>query len=178
MPSTRFLQLLFVFLSSLIFNSAHAIDGVFLEGGPSSDTDTDYARVGVTWDWEKRWFDNGDWFLSGYWELSAGVWHNSDNTLGDFGITPVFRYQKAVGQGIAPYVEAAIGFHLLTDKELDDDREFSTLFQFGDHIGAGVRFGSRGEYDLGYRFQHLSNGGIDHPNPGINFHQLRLLYHF
>jgi hypothetical protein len=28
------------------------------------------------------------------------------------------------------------------------------------------------------RLQHLSNGGIERPNPGINFVQLRLAYRF
>ena len=55
---------------------------------------------------------------------------------------------------------------------------FGSSFQFGDHIGAGVRFGDKGRYDVGYRYQHLSNAGIKEPNQGINFHQLRLQYHF
>ena len=33
-------------------------------------------------------------------------------------------------------------------------------------------------YDASVRFQHLSNGGLVQPNPGINFVQLRLAYHF
>ena len=33
-------------------------------------------------------------------------------------------------------------------------------------------------YQAGYRFQHLSNGGIKEPNPGINFSQLYLQYNF
>jgi hypothetical protein len=30
---------------------------------------------------------------------------------------------------------------------------------------------------MSLRLQHLSNGGITSPNPGINFLQLRLAYH-
>jgi lipid A 3-O-deacylase len=44
--------------------------------------------------------------------------------------------------------------------------------------GVGVRFGSRQQYLAGYRFQHISYGGIKEPNPGINFSQLHLQYNF
>ena len=55
---------------------------------------------------------------------------------------------------------------------------FSSNFQFGDHVAGGVRFGDKGQYDVQLRLQHLSNGGIKHPNPGINFAILGFQYHF
>ena len=78
----------------------------------------------------------------------------------------MFRFQRT---GRGPYVEAAIGAHVLSDLHVSRDENVSTRFQFGDHIGAGWRFGPRGRYDAGVRLQHLSNGGIRDPNPGINF---------
>ena len=53
---------------------------------------------------------------------------------------------------------------------------FSTKFQFGDHIGVGARFGAANRHDLGLRLQHVSNGGIKNPNPGINLLLLRYQY--
>jgi hypothetical protein len=53
-----------------------------------------------------------------------------------------------------------------------------TAFQFADMAGVGMQFGSHQQYQAGYRFQHISNGGIKEPNPGINFHQLYLQYNF
>jgi len=58
------------------------------------------------------------------------------------------------------------------------DKRFSTMFQFGDHLGVGYRFGTKGAFDLSYRYQHLSNASIKRPNNGINFNQIRLQYHF
>jgi hypothetical protein len=58
------------------------------------------------------------------------------------------------------------------------ERRFSTAFQFGDHLAIGYRFGGKGQYDLSWRFQHLSNGGIKQPNDGIDFFQARFQYHF
>jgi hypothetical protein len=157
---------------------AHAIDGISIEGGRGDGTDM--GRLGVQWDWNKRWFQGQNWHVGGYWDLAAGYWHRSsppgfNDDLFDIGFTPVLRLQQNDLSG--PYVEAGIGFHLLSRTSLGDKR-FSTSFQFGDHVGAGMRFGPKGRYDLGYRFQHLSNAGIKRPNSGINFHQVRFQYHF
>ena len=158
---------------------ARAVDGVAFEIG--SGDGVDMARVGVQWDWNKRWFQGANWHLGGYWDVAAGYWHRGDVRAGehdeifDIGVTPVFRIQP--NSLIGPYVEAAIGFHLLSHTSIGD-RRMSTAFQFGDHLGVGYRFGARGSFDLGYRFQHLSNASIKRPNPGINFHQIRLQYRF
>ncbi|OGA40750.1 MAG: hypothetical protein A3G24_20355 [Betaproteobacteria bacterium RIFCSPLOWO2_12_FULL_62_13] len=157
---------------------SHAIDGMSIEGGRGDATDM--GRVGVQWDWKARWFQGRDWHLGGYWELAAGYWRRSaapgfNKDITEVGLTPVFRLQQNDRRG--PYLEGAIGFHLLSSTTIGDKR-LSTRFQFGDHVGAGVRFGAKGEYDFGYRFQHLSNGSIKKPNNGINFHQIRFQYHF
>jgi hypothetical protein len=53
-----------------------------------------------------------------------------------------------------------------------------SAFQFADMVGVGMIFGAQQNYQAGFRFQHLSNGGIKEPNPGINFSQLYLQYNF
>ncbi len=138
------------------------------------------GRVAVQWKWSRRWFQGGDWHVGGYWDLGIGYWSRDalpgqNGDLVEIGLTPVFRLQRNDLKG--PYAEGAIGFHLLSQTSLGDKR-FSTSFQFGDHLGFGYRFGTKSALDLGYRFQHLSNAGIKKPNDGINFHQLRLQYHF
>ena len=158
--------------------AAGAVDGISLEAG--SGDGADMARVGLQWQWKSRWFQGENWHLGGYWDLALGYWHRSsppgyNEDITEIGLTPVFRFQRNDLKG--PYLEAAVGFHLLSRTSLGDKR-FSTQFQFGDHLGAGLRFGAKGEFDLGYRFQHLSNAGIKRPNDGINFHQVRLQYHF
>jgi len=156
------------------------IDSMSIEGGysPNNNGDVGMGRVGVQWDWGVKWLEMGNWYLGGYWDLSAGYWHSSDSDIGDFGFTPVFRFQSDATSGFSPYIEVAVGAHVLTDTSITTGRQFSTNFQFGDHVGAGFRFGDKGEYDLAYHLQHLSNASIDTPNPGINFHQIRFQYHF
>jgi len=158
--------------------TARAVDGVAVEIGTGDGTDM--GRIAVQYDWKQRWFQGSTWHLGGYWDLGIGQWHhgatgsqNADIT--EIGITPVFRLQPNSLQG--PYVEAAIGAHFLSHTSIGE-RRFSTSFQFGDHVGAGYRFGPKGAYDLSYRYQHLSNGGVKRPNSGMNFNQIRLQYHF
>ncbi len=123
----------------------------------------------------------GDWDFSILGKLHAAWLHNSEGedprSLGAFGITPVIRFGKT-GGALRPYVEAGVGFRVLTGTQLNDHYDISTAFQFADMIGAGFAFGPRGQYQLGYRFQHVSNASIKRPNPGINFHQVYVGYMF
>lgn len=161
--------------------SGHALDGASLQLGNGDGTDM--ARAGLQWDWQKTWFDASPWRLAGYWDLSLGAWRARDRAgdtpdIVDLGVTPVFRLQRNVSTGLAPYFEFAIGFHVLSHTYVDARRKLGSGFQFGDHLGLGVRFGPKQEYDLAYLYQHLSNGGIKQPNDGINFNQIRFAYYF
>ncbi len=165
--------------------AAAAVDGVSFEYGKSSSSNADVKsyRVGLQWDWKTRWLDTGGWHLGGYWDLNLGQWDNNsaaktNSSLTDIGLTPVIRFQQNNPAGVSPYAEVGIGVHLLSASSVSEQRKFGSGFQFGDHLGVGLRFGDKGRYDLGYRYQHLSNGGLKDPNQGINFHQLRLQYRF
>ena len=63
----------------------------------------------------------------------------------------MFRLDRGLASGVAPYPEASVGVNLLSSTRINDDREFSTAFQFGEFLGAGVAFGARRQYDLGLR---------------------------
>ena len=125
-------------------------------------------RVSITDNWRKHVPLPDVWRLAGYWEFSAALWDNADDSTADIGVTPVFRIERG-----RFYVEGAIGLHLV-QTHISASRVFSTAVQFGDHIAAGFHFS---RYDLSLRLQHLSNGGLAEPNPGINFALLRLQYH-
>jgi hypothetical protein len=145
------------------------VDSVSLETGRGT-RDVDLWRIGVQWEQHEHWPADLRWQL--YWDLSVGGWRGDLGSVHDVGLTPVFRYAAAAR---GPYFEAAIGFHVLSDSHVTRDLNFSTRFQFGDHVGVGYRFQ---HYDFSARLQHLSNGGMRNPNPGINFLVLRAQYHF
>lgn len=164
-----------------MLGSAQAVDGVSVEYGKGNSTDM--ARVGALWQWDKYWLAQGNWQVTGFWQATLGRWNGHSKAGGnrnitDLGLTPVFRWQQINASMISPYLEAAIGFHLISPTLINNDRRFSTAFQFGDHLGAGFYFGSSRQFDLSYRFQHLSNGSIKQPNSGINFSQIHFAYHF
>ncbi|GAB1232159.1 acyloxyacyl hydrolase [Ferrigenium sp. UT4] len=176
---SRFFLLVF---ASMLAVPAAAVDGVLVQLG-HGDNGTDLVRGGAIWQWNRQWLDEGRWRLTGYWEAAAGQWRSA-NAAGknkrftDVGFTPVFRFEQQSLSAFAPYFEGGIGAHLISPKFSNADRRFSTVFQFGDHIGVGARFGDHHQFDFGYRFQHLSNGSIKQPNPGINFNQINLIYRF
>jgi lipid A 3-O-deacylase len=148
--------------------SAHAVDSVSAELGWGSHK-VNLWRVGAQWEQHPHWLSDSHWSL--YLDASVGSWHSKTGTVHDVGLTPVFRHAVA---SHGPYFEAGIGGHVLSDSHISTDLGFSTRFQFGDHLGIGYRFGRA---DFAVRFQHLSNGGMRNPNPGINFLQFRVQYH-
>ena len=110
----------------------------------------------------------GRWSL--WWEGSAGAWrYRADGQtkhLLDIGVTPIVRYFFNGDTG--PFLEGGVGAHYLSRRYERGDTYFSTHWQFGSHLGMGYRFaGGAGELTL--RVQHLSNGGLEKPNPGVNF---------
>ncbi len=173
----RPLSVLLLGLGLAAVQPAHAVSGSSIELG-SGDDSTNMARVALRWNWNKLWRIGQGWNATGFWEASLGHWDGDgagSRSLWDIGITPVFRLSP---NGSNFFLEGAIGAHLLSESKVNNRRDFGSSFNFGDHIGFGWSFGDRNRYELGYRFQHLSNAGISDPNDGINFHQIRFGYNY
>ncbi|MEM5387002.1 acyloxyacyl hydrolase [Paraburkholderia phymatum] len=137
--------------------------------------------LGFVWDPNLTWWEIGGWHFALIGEAHAAWWHtdegNVHNNIGEFGVTPVVRFIKGSG-AFRPFVEAGVGVRVLTSPRISSTFTLGSAFQFADMVGAGAQFGSHQQYQLGYRFQHVSNGGIKEPNPGINFHQVYVQYNF
>ena len=126
------------------------------------------------WDW-RRHYDVGT--LTGYTESSFGRWQArrgpSDSAwVTQIGLTPVLRLHPSSWRP-GWFVEAGIGANLLAPVYQSRGKRFSTVFNFGDHVAVGVRFGAFLEHEVSLRLQHFSNAGIKQPNPGEDFIQLR-----
>lgn len=169
--------------TSALASDSRWIDALsFTYGQDEDSSDIEAYRVGLQNRWERTWFNGGAWYLGGYWDAEL-AWIDSDNNdegnteLWDLSLTPVLRYQRdaELSSGVTPFAEAGIGAHLLSDTRLGDQK-LSTAFQFGSMVGFGLGFGERGQYELSYRFQHISNADIKKPNDGLNLHLLRLGY--
>jgi lipid A 3-O-deacylase len=178
---TRVVQGLFAALALAASGSAAADQfGVQLAGGVA-DHHTKKADVGVVWDPNLTLWDLGSWHFGLVVEGHVAYWHtdegNINSNIWEFGATPVFRFEKNSGW-IRPYAEAGVGVRLITHPRMSSTYTMSTAFQFADMVGVGAKLGERQQYQIGYRFQHLSNASIKRPNPGINFSQIYLQYNF
>ncbi|AQV98210.1 acyloxyacyl hydrolase [Cupriavidus necator] len=125
-----------------------------------------------------RWEDIMQWQFSSRFslaldgELSVANWRalsrEPSSQLMEFGVSPIFRLNYE-GEYATPYLEASVGFHVLSHTEIAGGHSMGSAFQFADMVGVGVAFGKGRRFSVGYRFQHLSNAGIKEPNPGTNF---------
>lgn len=145
------------------------------------DVHENKVDLGGVWDPQWSWWSIGDWYLTAVFEGHVAYWHSNTADVHDnifeFGVTPVLRFIKSSG-AIRPYVEAGVGVRLLSHPSISSHYTVSTAFQFADMVGLGASFGSRQQYQAGFRFQHLSNASIKEPNPGTDFEQLYVQYNF
>jgi hypothetical protein len=137
---------------------------------------------GFTWDWPWR-HDWGPASLSGYFEAAFGRWTTDEHGvegnswMTQIGLTPVLRARPG-GSASAWFAEIGVGPNFILPLYRSGRKRFSTEFNFGDEFGFGRDFGARRQHELALRAEHFSNAGIEHPNPGENFAQLRYSYRF
>jgi hypothetical protein len=150
---------------------------LFVQAGVGDDHTHAYVG-GAIWDWRwSRQYEFGT--FTGYNEAGVGRW-TTDRADGgsssawstQVGLTPVLRYVPGT-ETSRWFAEIGIGANVIFPIYQSSDRRFSTRFNFGDHIGVGRFIDAGHRHELILRLQHFSNGGIDHPNPGENFIQLR-----
>jgi lipid A 3-O-deacylase len=171
------------FAAVVFAQAGHAAEGVIDSASVEVGTSPKQrmVRVGLQKDWEQRWFASNGRHLSGYWEATASLWRlesyrnvpGQKKNIGVIGFTPVLRYQNDSKLGL--YGEAGIGVNLFSSLYKNGDKELSTAFQFGDHVGVGY---TTAKWDLGLRYQHYSNASIKSPNGGANWIIVKAAYRF
>lgn len=154
----------------------------FQFAGGAADHGVKKADVGLVWNSGLKWWEIAGYHFELLGEAHAAYWDIRENgainsNIWEFGVTPLFRFLRSTGR-FRPYIEAGVGVRMLSHTGETADRTFSSSFQFADMVGVGLLFGSHQNYQAGYRFQHLSNAGIKHPNPGINFSEVYIQYNF
>ncbi len=103
--------------------------------------------------------------------------NNHRFTTPALGIGPSLRWRGR--QGTSPwFVEAGTGIMATGKRLYNDGQRMGTRFNFASHVGVGMNFGHQRAHELSLRLQHASNAGIQNPNPGINFVQLRYAHAF
>ena len=154
---------------------------VSVEGGRGESVDV--WGLGVGWDRVQTWTLGRQAEIELYALGRVDHWHGTEagavvSDLWDVSATPVVRLQASGDPGPGVFLDIGFGVHLISETRINAHRQFSTVFQFGEFLGPGIRFGSRGQVDLSFRVQHVSNGNIEEPNNGLNFRTLVLQYRF
>jgi len=103
-----------------------------------------------------------------YWLANGG---DKPKSVWQLNAIPMFRWW-ATQQF---YVEAGVGPTLFS-RTYFAGRNYSTAFQFGDHIGAGFLIDKHNR--VGVRISHFSNASIKTPNPGFTMVQATYTYQF
>jgi hypothetical protein len=168
----------------LVAQAGHAAEGwmdsASVEAGGGEHVQV--VRLAAQKDWNKDWFATGGYHLNGYWDANIAYWRANQwldqpgnrKNLAVVGLTPVFRWESADKLGL--YADAGIGLSLFSSVYRNTHRQLSTAFEFADHIGVGYVFANK--WEVGARLQHYSNGGIKHPNGGVNLMLLKVAYHY
>lgn len=169
---------IFILLLPLLgANLASAFDAITVEAGYGDRVGA--VKAGLTKQWNKQWFTEGNWHLTGYWEANAGILKSDapgGKTLVNVGVAPVFRLRPNASGGAQPYWEAAVGAQLYSSATLNNDRAIGSPLLLSELVGFGFTFGEKTRYDVGYRLQHASNAGLREPDNGLTLHQIRLTY--
>lgn len=135
------------------------------------------------WDADSPLVERDTWRVTGHVEVDVMQLQGRRSNPGGYqslatiGATPIARIEWP-NEAYVPFVEVAVGINLLSHTTLQEEKHFSTAFQFGEFLGAGLRFGTGGAHEIGVRLQHMSNADIKKPNDGITFVVVRAAYHF
>lgn len=159
--------------------------GIFAAVG-DGDGSVESVAFGVDYHPEAAWFEGANWHLVSYIELLAGYWE-SDDTQGHTGVTSLHEaglscYLRYIRSGqestiIRPYLDTGLGLHYITESEIEG-KELGRQWLAGSNLGGGIVFGESERIDIGIRIRHLSNGGTEEINWGINHLMLRAAIRF
>ena len=129
-------------------------------GRATESQETDLVRLGYRLPLR----ESEAWWMPTHAQLGASVWQVPDirgtTRRFDVNATSIWRNEKPWG-----YWEAGFGGYLLSKTINNDENRLPSSWQFGSHIGVGMKLGPG---TLGVGLQHLSNAGIKQPNGGID----------
>jgi lipid A 3-O-deacylase len=187
MPTTTSTRAALAGAALLACASAYAADSPFIPSavygtlGYSEGALVSIFAAGASWDLKKRPPARDESGLGIRLDGQVGYWEGKGKPtpyghVWDFSATPIFRWTFEKPAAPRLFVEGGLGFHLLSATRINNDRIFSTAFQFGEMAGVGTSFGARNEYEVRLFVQHVSNGRIKTPNWGLTYPGITLSY--
>lgn len=105
-------------------------------------------------------------------ELGVGVIHSPQETRPFLSAGPMLCWQLPGGD---LFLEAGISPTLIAGSRVEG-HDLGGDFHFTSSAAVGTHLGARQAWSVSLRFQHLSNAGINRPNPGLNLIGLDFSY--
>lgn len=142
-------------------------------GLPAEKTGNHFRQAEIYLDYNLwRWNLGKHWWLQSRIGISGGwLWERGDNafigTLGPKLELIRESFPLSIEGGSSPTYISRYHF---------SSTDLGANVQFTSHIG--LNWDITSHWRVGYRFQHMSNGGIREPNPGFNLHVLSVGYLF
>lgn len=136
------------------------------------DNHFEQAECYVNWRLPFHWTPGTNWTLQPLLSYTAGWLHQGHDDAFITSIGPALSLRRknlpfALLAGSSPTILTHTAF---------ESKFFGIPFQFTEYIGLNWEPGSH--FELGYRFQHMSNAGLGPSNPGLNMHMVLIGYRF
>lgn len=110
-------------------------------------------------------------------DLSAGQLERGSDAGSFISFGPSYRYDMKKSEAGRWFLD--VGVHpTYAEKSTYGGRPLGGNFHFTTHIGLGAYLDREKRISALLRFQHMSNAGIDTPNPGLDMLGLTFSYHF
>lgn len=157
-------------LPQLLVGSAEAVEQVYVEGGallnPAGKSFPDDLEAGLGWSLPWQWYGGS---LTSRLNVGIGFIDGKANGSWRALAIPMLRYQMGSGTRGA-FAELGVGVTYLSNTRLAPDHDMSSHLQFIDRLGIGYRFDDN---ELSLNLTHISNAGLEQPNPGAETVSLR-----
>ena len=149
--------------------SAGIRSGFHEPGGSDSFRQTEgFANWNLPWHWDL----GRAWELRCRLDLTAGCLTGE----GENGFVGTIGPSLVLEQGRFPLVLVGGVSPTVLSRDTFGSTDFGVPFQFTSHVGLRCHLGSH--FDVGYRFQHMSNAHLSDHNPGLDLHMFTLGYRF
>ena len=119
------------------------------------------------------WFSAPRFLRANRLELAVGALADGEVTRPFVSFGPSWRWNFANRS----YIDFGFSPTLLSDATVDD-RSLGGHLHFTSSLSIGRRFGRYDQFSIAFRAQHVSNGGLDEKNPGIDVAGLRFAWEF
>lgn len=128
--------------------------------------------LGTGWDFPLAEEKTGPWRIEARLDASLGTLHNPDDTAALLAFGPAMHIRH---RDFPLRLDVSCCPTLLSDHHFGPV-DFGVGLQFTSSIGLTWQISP--QWEVGYRFQHMSNASLSKNNPGLELHQFSVGFHF